>query len=333
MNASMKHIRSMMAHISFPWKGAVLGLLTVCATALPGVLRAQQDPQFTQYMFNLLAINPAYAGSAERVSLKALSRHQWVGFSGAPTTQTLTAHSPIFKESIALGGTLMRDEHGPVTQYGVMVDVAYRIFMAKRQKLAFGIKGGMNIFQGRFADLHPLEANDQVFQQNVNQKLDPQFGFGVMWYSDRFYVGLSTPKMLSTDLFEDVNTLVDTLGSAWQAGQRAHWFLSGGYVFDLNAYLKFKPTVLVKAVDGAPVNFDLSANFLFYEKFWVGAMYRHEDAVGLLAQYNITNGFSVGYSYDYPISPLRDHSGGSHEIMLGLEFGNKLKGIRSPRYF
>lgn len=312
---------------------AVLAALAVCALLSSRPVQAQQDPQFTQYMFNLLAINPAYAGSADRVSVKALSRHQWVGFSGAPTTQTLTAHSPFLKESLAIGGTLMRDEHGPVTQYGVMVDLAYRIFLANRQKLAFGIKGGMNIFQGRFADLRPLEANDQVFQQNVNQKLDPQFGFGVMWYSDRFYLGLSTPKMLSTNMFEDVNNLADTAGNVWQAGQRAHWFLSGGYVFELSPYLKFKPTALVKAVDGAPLSFDLSANLLFYEKFWIGAMYRHEDAVGLLAQYHITDGFTVGYSYDYPISPLRNHSGGSHELMLGVEFGKKVKGIRSPRYF
>ncbi|HEY0977301.1 MAG TPA: type IX secretion system membrane protein PorP/SprF [Flavobacteriales bacterium] len=328
----MKAIKTKPTMIAQHCSRAVLALLLCCGIA-SHTARAQQDPQFTQYMFNLLAINPAYAGSAERVSVKALSRHQWVGFEGAPTTQTLTMHSPIIKESLAIGGTLMRDEHGPVTQYGVMVDLAYRIFLAKRQKLAFGIKGGMNIFQGRFAELNPLQANDQVFQQNVNQKLDPQFGFGVMWYSDRFYLGVSTPKMLSTDLFEDVNGLGDTLSGVWQQGQRMHLFLSGGYVFDLNAYMKFKPTVQVKAVDGAPVSIDVSANMLFYEKFWLGAMYRQSDAVGLMAQYHITNAFTVGYAYDYPISPLRNYSGGSHELMLGIEFGNKLKGIRSPRYF
>ncbi len=284
-------------------------------------------------MFNLLAINPAYAGSAERVSLKALSRHQWVGFEGAPTTQTLTAHSPFLLESLGLGGTIMRDEHGPVTQYGFMVDVAYRMFLTHDSKLSFGIKGGMNLFQGKFADLHPLDGNDAVFQQNVQQKLDPQFGFGVMWYSDRYYLGLSTPKLLRTDFFKDVSYTDSSSTDLWQAGQRAHWFLTGGYVFDLGLFTKFKPTFLMKAVDGAPLSFDLSANFLLYEKLWLGAMYRHSDAVGLLAQYNITNDLSVGYAYDYPISVLHDHSGGTHEFMLGFEFGNKLKGIRSPRYF
>ncbi len=299
--------------------------LVACGLATAAL--AQQDPQFTQYMFNMLALNPAYAGSADRVSVKALSRHQWVGFEGAPTTQTLTLHSPVWHESLALGGTMLRDSHGPITQYTFMADVAYRIFMGEN-KLAFGIKGGLNLLQGKFGELSPEVAGDAVFQQNVNTKLDPQFGFGIMYYSDRYFIGLSTPKLLRTQFFD-----TDSLAFISEPGQRAHFFLSGGYVFDLGLYHKFKPTFLVKAVEGAPVSFDLSANFLFLEKFWLGAMYRHTDAVGVLAQYLLTNDLSVGYAYDYPLSPLRNFSGGSHEIMIGYEFGNMLKGIRSPRYF
>lgn len=303
------------------WFGVVLAL------GVSTAMLAQQDPQFTQYMFNMLSLNPAYAGSADRVELKALSRHQWVGFEGAPTTQTLTVHSPLPYESVALGGTIMRDSHGPVTQYTFMADVAYRIFMGDA-KLSFGLKGGLNYFQGEFANLSPLDAGDQVFQQNVNTKLDPQFGFGVMYYSDRYYIGISTPKLLRTEFFE-----TDSLAFVSSPGQRPHYFLSGGYVFDLGTYTKFKPTFLVKAVQGAPLSFDLSANFLFYEKFWLGAMYRHEDAVGAMLQYHINNDLTVGYAYDYPLSTLRNYSGGSHEIMLGFAFGNKTKGVRSPRYF
>ncbi|MEZ4757500.1 MAG: type IX secretion system membrane protein PorP/SprF [Flavobacteriales bacterium] len=302
-------------------------LAPLLACGLTTATLAQQDPQFTQYMFNMLALNPAYAGNAERVSVKALSRHQWVGFEGAPTTQTLTLHSPVWHESLALGGTMMRDSHGPITQYTFMADVAYRIFMGEN-KLAFGIKGGLNLLQGKFGELSPEMAGDAVFQQNVNTKLDPQFGFGLMYYSDRYYIGLSTPKLLRTEFFD-----TDSLAFISEPGQRAHYFLSGGYVFDLGLYHKFKPTFLVKAVEGAPVSFDLSANFLFLEKFWLGAMYRHTDAVGVLAQYLLTNDLSVGYAYDYPLSPLRNFSGGSHEIMIGYEFGKLLKGIRSPRYF
>lgn len=313
--------RTRMQRTAKRWMGSVFALF------LGTALFAQQDPQFTQYMFNMLALNPAYAGSSDRLNIKALTRHQWVGFEGAPTTQTLTAHSPIVNESLCIGGTIMRDAHGPVTQYGFMADVAYRIFMGE-SKLAFGLKGGLNLFQGKFAELSPLVAGDQVFQQNVNSKLDPQFGFGMMYYSDRYYLGLSTPKLLRSEFFE-----TDSLAFVSEPGQRSHWFLSGGYVFDMGIYHKFKPTFLVKAVQGAPVSFDLSANFLFYEKFWLGAMYRHQDAVGVLAQYNINDDFSIGYSYDYPLSTLHNYSGGSHEIMLGYLLGKPVKGIRSPRYF
>lgn len=311
-----KHMRTATRGI-----GTALGLL------LGTALLAQQDPQFSQYMFNLLALNPAYAGSSDRISLKALSRHQWVGFEGAPTTQTLTIHSPVWHESFALGGTVMRDAHGPITQYTFMVDAAYRIFMGEH-KLAFGLKGGLNLFQGKFAELNPQTAGDQVFQQNVNSKLDPQFGFGMMWYSDRHYLGLSTPKLLRTEFFT-----TDSLAFVSSPGQRPHYFLTGGYVFDLGLYHKFKPTFLLKAVQGAPVSFDLSANVLFYEKFWLGAMYRHKDSIGLMAQYHITDDFTAGYAYDLTLSPLRSYNGGSHEIMLGFEFGKRTKGIRSPRYF
>jgi type IX secretion system PorP/SprF family membrane protein len=321
MNTSMSNHRSAMTRTIHRFLGLVL------ASGLTTAVVAQQDPQFTQYMFNLLALNPAYAGSADRVSMKALSRHQWVGFEGAPTTQTLTLHSPVWHESLGLGGTIMRDSHGPITQYTFMADVAYRIFMGDA-KLAFGIKGGLNLLQGKFGELSPETVGDAVFQQNVNTKLDPQFGFGVMYYSDRYFIGLSTPKLLRTEFFDS-----DSLAFISETGQRPHYLLSGGYVFDMGLYHKFKPTFLVKAVEGAPISFDLSANFLFFEKFWLGAMYRHTDAVGALAQYYLTNDLTVGYAYDYPLSPLRNFSGGSHEIMVGFEFGNKLKGIRSPRYF
>jgi type IX secretion system PorP/SprF family membrane protein len=327
MNASI-HTTMRKPRTASRWNKALLALLLAAPALAPQQARAQQDPQFTQYMFNLLAVNPAYAGSADRVSLKALSRHQWVGFKGAPTTQTLTVHSPFLLQSLGLGGTISRDEHGPVTQYGIILDVSYRIFLGNDQKLAFGLKGGLNLFQGDFAELHPLQTDDQVFQQNVSSKTDPQFGFGMMWYSDRFYLGLSSPKVLRTDFFE-----TDSLQLVSEPGQRAHYYFTGGYVFDLGTYTKFKPTFMVKAVEGAPLSFDLSANFLLYEKLWLGAMYRHTDAVGALVQYNITDGLSVGYAYDYPLSPMHNYSGGSHEFMLGLEFGKALKGIRPPRYF
>lgn len=288
---------------------------------------AQQDPQYTQYMFNMLAINPAYAGIGEQLNLKALSRHQWVGFDGNPTTQTITGHSTVWHESLALGGTIMRDEHGPVSQYSFSVDAAYRIFF-DRSKLSFGLKLGANYFQGDFAELNPLDDNDVVFQQSVNGKIDPQFGFGLMLHDDRYYVGLSIPRILNTKFFDS-----DTLETFAQPGQRDHVMLTGGYVFELSNYVKFRPTALIKGVNGAPWSFDISASFLFYEKLWLGAMYRHEDAVGALVQYEFIEGLSAGYAYDLILSDLRAYNTGSHEIMVSYQFGDPNKGIRSPRYF
>lgn len=288
---------------------------------------AQQDPMFAQYMFNTLSINPAYAGSQEALSIRAISRHQWTGFDGAPNTQTLTLHSPVWHESLCVGGSITRDEHGPVEQYNINVDLAYRIFF-NNSKLSFGLKGGVNLFQGKFTELNPLDPDDVVFQSDVSNQAKPNFGFGMMYYSDRFYVGLSAPKLLNTEWFS-----VDSLENIITDGQRQHYFFTAGYVFDINNYIKFKPSVLVKAVQGAPISADITANFLFYEKFWVGAMYRYNDAAGLLLQYHITDAFTAGYVYEYSLTPLSNYNNGTHEIMLGYDIGKKGQGLRSPRYF
>lgn len=313
-----------MQHISRSIPKALGALMILLAF---NTAKGQQDPMFAQYMFNMLAINPAYAGSAEAVSLRAISRHQWTGFDGAPSTQTLTGHSPVWHESLCLGGTIIRDEHGPVEQLGFFVDVAYRIHF-DNAKLSFGLKGGVNIFQGNFSELNPLDPDDIVFQDDVSSEVSPNFGFGVMYYSDRYYVGLSAPKLSNTKWLS-----VDSLETVVQSGQQQHYFLTAGYVFDLNNYVKFKPSFLVKAVEGAPWNVDLTANFLFYDKFWLGAMYRYQDAVGALLQYHITDAFTAGYVYEYSITSLSKYSGGTHEIMIGYDIGSKTQGVRSPRYF
>ncbi|MEO0405646.1 MAG: type IX secretion system membrane protein PorP/SprF, partial [Bacteroidota bacterium] len=275
---------------------------------------SQQDPMFSQYMFNTLAINPAYAGSADLLTANIIYRHQWVDIDGAPRTQTVTLHSPLKKESISLGGSIINDSHGPVRQTGVYLDASYRITM-DRSRLAFGLKGGMNFFQANLLDLNPVIEDDPTFSQNINNNLLPNFGAGLMWYSNTWYLGFSVPKILE-------NRLVDgDLPDFQNNTERMHAFLTGGMVFEVNNYTYFKPAFLVKAVNGAPVSFDLTANFMFYEKFWIGAMYRFQDAVGLLLQYEINNKLHVGYAYDYSITDLGDYTTGSHEIMLGLDFG------------
>ena len=299
-------------------------LIAACLMGLQSL--AQQDPMFTQYMFNTLAVNPAYAGSADIPTLNAIYRHQWVKFDGAPVTQTVAFHSPLRQESISLGGTVINDAHGPVRQTGFYGDISYRI-MFDRSRLAFGLKAGMNLFQANLLDLNPVNADDPVFQANISNRTLPNFGTGVLWYSKTHYLGLSVPKILS-------NKLVDgSLPDFENNRERQHFFLIGGMVFELNNYTKFKPAFLFKAVNGAPPSFDITANFLFYEKFWIGGMYRWQDAIGALVQYEVNRKVKIGYSYDYTLSDIGDYTSGSHEIMLGIDFFRGVRGDVSPRYF
>lgn len=288
--------------------------------------QAQQDPMFSQYMFNMLSVNPAYAGSADLLSVNAIYRDQWVNFDGAPTTQTITAHSPLKKESLSLGGSIINDAHGKVRQTGVYADMSYRIFF-DRSKLSFGLKAGMNLFQANLTDLSPVEENDPAFQQNISNRTLPNFGAGVMWYSQTSYVGLSVPKILS-------NKLIDGELPDYEFNtERQHFFLVAGTVLEINNYIYFKPAGTLRVVNGAPPSFDLTANFMFYEKFWVGAMYRFQESVGMLLQYEINNKLRVGYAYDFSTTDIGNYSSGSHEIMLGIDFGKNAGGDVSPRFF
>lgn len=287
---------------------------------------AQQDPMFSQYMFNILSINPAYAGSADRLSLVGIHRSQWVKFDGAPVTQTITAHAPLRFEALSIGGSVINDKHGPVSQTSVFADLSYRIFFAK-SKLAFGLKTGLNLFSANLLDLNPVVDGDLTFANNISAKPLPNFGFGAMWYSKKWYVGLSMPRLLQNKLLE--GELPNFNGNK----EKIHGFLIAGYVWDLNYYVKFKPTILLKGVDGAPPGMDITANFMLYDKFWIGAMYRWNDAVGALVQYEINNKLKFGYAYDYVTSDLGRYTSGSHEVMLGYDFGKGYKGEVSPRYF
>jgi type IX secretion system PorP/SprF family membrane protein len=289
-------------------------------------MTAQQDPMYTMYMFNTLSVNPAYAGSADRLSAVALHRSQWVNFKGAPTTQTFTMHSPLKKENISIGGSVVNDAHGPVKQTGFYLDASYRIFMGSR-RLAFGLKAGTNLFSANLMDLNPYDENDNTFNTNIQSKMLPNFGFGVMYYSKRFYVGASVPKLLQNKLID--GEIPDFVNNQ----EKNHGFLIAGAVFDLSYYTKFKPTILLKAVNGAPLGAEVTAQFLFYEKLWAGLMYRWQDAAGVLLQYEINNRFKIGYAYDYTLSDIRKYSDGSHEVMLGFDLIKGFPGDVSPRYF
>lgn len=303
-------------------KKFILVLLTVYVTKV----YAQQDPMFTQYMFNTLSVNPAYAGSADRLSAVALHRSQWVNFQGAPTTQTITVHSPLRKENISIGGSIVNDAHGPVKQTGFYLDASYRIFMGSK-RLAFGLKAGTNLFTANLLDLNPFIEDDNTFNANISSKMLPNFGFGMMYYSKRFYVGASVPKLLSNKLID--GDLPDFVNNK----EKQHAFLIAGAVFDISYYTKFKPTILIKAVSGAPIGAEVTGQFLFYEKLWAGLMYRWQDAAGVLLQYEINNRFKIGYAFDYTLSDIRRYSDGTHEVMLGFDLIKGYPGDISPRYF
>lgn len=305
-----------------PWHHIVLGLLPL----FPAMgARAQQDPLFSQYMFNTLAVNPGYAGSADVFTVMALSRHQWVGFDGAPNTQTLLAHTPLRNRSMGAGLSVLNDKVGPTRQTSVYGDYAYRIRTGADTRLAFGLKGGVNLYQ---ADLAALTSVDpDVASVNVKGKALPNFGFGLFWHGPRYYVGASIPKLMENDI-----DAVDQAGIV-TASEVRHWFLLGGYVLDLDRAVKFKPSFMLRAVRGAPLSVDLNANFLFRERIWLGAMYRVGNAFGVLGQYQVNDQFRVGYAFDLTTTRIGAYNAGTHEIMLNYDLRFFTGRTVSPRYF
>jgi len=300
-------------------------LLFTATVGTACLVKGQQDPLYSQYMFNTLAFNPAYAGSADVFTVMALSRHQWVGFDGAPTTQTFLAHSPLKGESMSLGFTAITDKAGPVRQTGAQVDYAYRIRVTDDSRLAFGLKGGVNIFQADLAALSTVQ--DDPANVNIQGQLLPNFGFGLFWHSERYYAGFSVPKLLQNEIDAANGT---TLIAATEA---RHWYLMGGYVLDLDRDIKFKPSFLLRRVEGAPMSLDVNANFLLRDRIWFGAMYRVANSFGLLGQYQVNDQFRIGYAFDLTTTRIGAYNAGTHEIMLNYDLRFVKGRTVSPRYF
>ena len=286
---------------------------------------AQQDVQLSQYMFNTIAFNPAYAGSADLFNATALYRAQWTGFKGSPNTQVITANSPLKNKKLAMGGSLFNDDIGSAHSYGLSVDFAYRILFRNSQ-LAFGTKVGFEVFQGNFTEVIINDPNDQSFASNVNKFL-PNVGFGAYYYGERFYVGLSAPKLVTNKIYDQLP------GTISRGKQSISTYLTGGYVFYFNKWLAFKPSVLFKFVENAPASIDINANFLFIDRLWVGALYRPGVAWGVMLQVNITQRFRFGYSLDMSTQEIQSYNNGTHEFMLSYDFVPKKLKFTSPRYF
>jgi type IX secretion system PorP/SprF family membrane protein len=285
---------------------------------------AQQDAQYTQYMYNTININPAYAGSRGAMSIFGLYRTQWVGLDGAPETSSFSLNTPINNSNLGLGVSLVNDKIGPTNENTFSADLSYTIPTSETFKLSFGIKGTANLFNLDMNKLNPEYQGDPQFQ-DLNNKFSPNIGAGVYWHSDKAYIGISVPNFIETNRYSDNDYAIFK--------ERINYYLIAGYVFDLDAYIKFKPAVLTKMVQGAPLQVDLSANFMFNEKFTVGVAYRWSAALSAMAGFQVSDGLFIGYAYDRETTRLNNYNSGSHEIFLRFEFLNNYSRITSPRFF
>jgi type IX secretion system PorP/SprF family membrane protein len=285
---------------------------------------AQQDPQYTQYMYNTMSVNPAYAGQRETLSVTALYRTQWVGLDGAPKTITLGAHTPLRNERIGLGLSVISDQLGPATETFVDGNVSYTIPMNSMQttKFSFGIKAGFHMLNTDW-NKGQFQYPDSAFQDDLSL-FSPTIGAGAYIHSDKWYFGLSVPNFIETDHYDDFQESTAT--------EQMHFYAIGGYVFTFSDSFKLKPAFLMKAVSGAPLIADVSANALIKDKFTLGVAWRWDDSVSALAGFQVSDSMYIGYAYDMTTTGIKNYSNGSHEIMLRFEV-QKLGKILSPRFF
>ena len=287
-------------------------------------VHAQQDPHFTQYFDNALFVNPAYAGSKGVMNITGLHREQWVGFDGRPRSTTFSLHSPLTYESVGLGLTLVNDQIGPIQQTMFYGDFSYSIrFRQKDHKLSFGLKAGFNMINVTTNELVTTEASDPKLLNNVRNHINPNFGLGIYYHTPKFFVGLSSPKILENSYDGLSKTNIE----------RRHYFGIIGGVIKLSNTWKLRPTAQVKVTVGAPIGIDLSAAGIYREKFWIGTMYRLNAAFGAFVQYQITPQFKLGLASDFGTQEIRNYNYGTFEMLASYDFVFKKQGIRSPRYF
>ncbi|KAA1242426.1 type IX secretion system membrane protein PorP/SprF [Aquimarina sp. RZ0] len=297
---------------------------------------AQQDAQYTQYMYNTISVNPAYAGSRGVLSITGLHRSQWVGLDGAPRTQTLTLNTPLGEENrVGLGISIINDEIGPTDETYFDIDFSYTIPTSETGKLSFGLKAGGHLLNVDFQRLSQFDINDPNFETNIDNKFSPNVGVGIYYHTERFYFGLSAPNLLETDHFDEDATVGNNNSSTFIAEERANYYLIAGHVFELNDNLKFKPAVLSKLVFGAPLQVDVSANFLLYDRLTFGVGYRWSAAFSALAGFQISDSLMIGFAYDKETTELgrTQFNDGSYEVMLRFELFRKYNRMLTPRFF
>jgi len=292
---------------------------------------AQQDAQFTQYMYNTMSINPAYAGSRDVFSFVGLYRTQWVGLDGAPRSFTASAHSPIGNR-VGIGVNVTNDEIFISRETYFDVSFSYTIDVSERGQLAFGVKGGGHLLDidSNRANTGPYNPGDTDAEIFIDNKFSPQFGAGVYYYTNKFYLGFSAPNILETEHFDESS---NSNNSSATAKERVNYYLMTGYTFELNEDLLFKPSLLTKMVSGSPLQVDLSANFLFKEKLTLGVAYRWSAAVSAMVGFQLTDQIMLGFAYDADTTELQQYNDGSFEFFLRFELFNKQDRLLSPRFF
>lgn len=310
-------------------KRRILNITLVCSLLVLGTqtVSAQQDPNFTQYMYNTLSINPAYAGSRDVFSAVALHRSQWLGFNGAPASQTFSAHTPISDDKMGLGFNIVNDQIGITQETDINAVYSYALEMSRYTKLSFGINAGVNLMNIDFTDLNIFDPTDPEFNNNIENKISPQLGLGAFLYNDKYFVGLSVPSLLRNDRFSD-NSISDAT-----VRDRLHYYLTAGVVFDLTPSLKFKPSVLFRHVSGSPLLAELSSNFLINDKFTLGVAYRLNSAFSGIVGFQASDSILLGIAYDRDISTFSSYNDGSLEFFGRFELFKKYKRMYTPRFF
>lgn len=303
-------------------------IIIIFVALLNMTAKAQQDPMISQYMFNGLFLNPAYAGSHKYFSSSLLHRTQWVNFPGAPKTSLLAVDGliPGKSENMGIGLIVAHDRIGATEQTDIYANYAYQLKL-KKGKLAFGLKAGASNYVFKSDNVTVWDANDEVFTGRRTAWL-PKFGAGAYYFCDNWYAGLSVPTLVAYDANHDFSFDVNKSSFV-----NRHYYAYGGYVFKLNDKFKLKPSTLIKYLPSAPLEADINLNLLYNDQFWIGASYRSMDAVVIMVEYQTNSRFRVGYAFDYTTSKIRKYSTGTHEIMIGYDFGKDLVKVKTPRYF
>lgn len=290
-------------------------------------VQAQQDAMLSQYMFNGMVLNPAYAGSHKYWGGSVVHRNQWTGFEGAPKTSVLALDGPLLHDKMGLGFILAHDKIGVTQQTDFYANYAYKLPLHDG-KLAFGLRAGVSHYTAKLSELVIWDNGDNNFMENRDSELLPKFGFGTYYYTDRWYAGLSIPTLIAYDPDNDFS-----FDLSRSSDLRRHYYLTAGYVYPINEAMQLKPSFLLKQVHGAPLQADINMAVLMYNALWLGASYRTGDAISAMLEYQVSQSFRIGYSYDYTTSVMNRYSGGTHEIRLGYDFHKEPLKIKTPRFF